>query len=94
MLVAVLYISKIITVVNLFVGFIEVGGANGLYTRYNHAVPNVSVVNNVTCGIPREDAWHILRHPVDSDFPWPAMTFGMTVPAVFVWCNDQVCVLG
>ncbi|XP_064646735.1 sodium/mannose cotransporter SLC5A10-like [Lineus longissimus] len=80
--------SAVLTVM----GFIEVGGANGLYTRYNAAVPNVSVVNNVTCGLPREDAWHILRHPVDSDFPWPAVTFGLTVPAVFVWCNDQVMV--
>ncbi|XP_064631090.1 sodium/mannose cotransporter SLC5A10-like [Lineus longissimus] len=73
-------------------GLIEVGGFPGLYTKYNAAVPNVTVVNNMTCGLPRHDAWNIMRDPINSDFPWPAITFGLTIPGVFVWCNDQVMV--
>lgn len=56
---------------------------------YGKALPSVRLPNT-TCGIPRDDAFHLFRHPVDSDLPWPGVIFGMSIPSLWYWCSDQV----
>jgi hypothetical protein len=75
--------------VSLPIGFQEVGWYPGLQERYRQAIPNVTVPNT-TCHIPRPDAFHMLRDPVDGDIPWPGLMFGLTVIATWCWCTDQV----
>ncbi|XP_051905014.1 sodium/myo-inositol cotransporter 2 isoform X2 [Hippocampus zosterae] len=71
--------------------FAKVGGWNALMEGYFDAIPSVRVPNT-TCGIPREDSFHLFRDPVDSDLPWPGVFIGMSVPSMWYWCSDQVIV--
>ncbi|XP_062603664.1 sodium/mannose cotransporter SLC5A10-like [Saccostrea cucullata] len=97
------------SVVLAILGFVKVGGMNGLMVKYFEAVPtrndllysnitNMSDVtyfnstNNSTCGLPRTDAFHILRDPVTSDLPWPGVLIRSTFVSVWYWCADQVIV--
>ncbi|PIK48650.1 putative sodium/glucose cotransporter 4 isoform X2 [Apostichopus japonicus] len=64
-----------------------------LQLMYPQAIPTSTLTwANTSCGIPREDAFHMFRHPVTGDLPWPGMVFGITVSAVWYWCTDQVIV--
>ncbi|XP_032392631.1 sodium/myo-inositol cotransporter 2 isoform X1 [Etheostoma spectabile] len=71
--------------------FVEVGGWDALMDGYLNAIPSVRVSNS-TCGIPRDDSFHIFRDPVNSDLPWPGVIIGMSVPSMWYWCSDQVIV--
>ncbi|NXR91344.1 SC5AB protein, partial [Hypocryptadius cinnamomeus] len=71
--------------------FIEVGGLEGLQAKYFDAIPSIRRENS-SCGLPREDAFHIFRDPVSSDLPWPGVLVGMTIPSLWYWCTDQVIV--
>ncbi|XP_074454248.1 sodium/myo-inositol cotransporter 2 isoform X1 [Larus michahellis] len=71
--------------------FVEVGGLEGLQTKYFDAVPSTRKENS-SCGLPRQDAFHIFRDPVNSDLPWPGVLVGMTIPSLWYWCTDQVIV--
>ncbi|XP_062295273.1 sodium/myo-inositol cotransporter 2 [Scomber scombrus] len=71
--------------------FAEVGGWNALMEGYANAIPSIRVPNS-TCGIPRDDAFHIFRDPVNSDLPWPGVLIGMSIPSMWYWCSDQVIV--
>ncbi|XP_060748248.1 sodium/myo-inositol cotransporter 2 [Tachysurus vachellii] len=71
--------------------FLEVGGLQAIFDGYSNAIPSIRVPNT-TCGIPREDAFHIFRDPVTSDLPWPGVLLGMSVPSIWYWCSDQVIV--
>ncbi|XP_070704588.1 sodium/myo-inositol cotransporter 2 [Pempheris klunzingeri] len=71
--------------------FAEVGGWDALMEGYGNAIPSVRVPNS-TCGIPRDDAFHIFRGPVNSDLPWPGVIIGMSIPSMWYWCSDQVIV--
>lgn len=70
-------------------GFQEVGWYPGLQQLYRQSIPNVTVPNT-TCHLPRPDAFHMLRDPVNGDIPWPGLIFGLTVLATWCWCTDQV----
>lgn len=70
-------------------GFKEVGWYPGLQQLYKQAIPNATVPNT-TCHLPRSDAFHMLRDPVNGDIPWPGLIFGLTVLATWCWCTDQV----
>ncbi|XP_007891713.2 sodium/myo-inositol cotransporter 2 [Callorhinchus milii] len=97
-LAAVIYTDALQTVIML-VGaltltgfcFARVGGLEGLRLMYPESVPRVRDTNT-SCGLPRDDAFHIFRHPVTSDFPWPGVVLGMAVPSLWYWCTDQVIV--
>lgn len=69
----------------------EVGGWDALMDGYTSAIPSVRVPNT-TCGIPRDDAFHIFRDPVNSDLPWPGVIIGMSIPSMWYWCSDQVAI--
>ncbi|MBN3303943.1 SC5AB protein, partial [Amia calva] len=97
-LAAVIYTDALQTVIMLIgalilmaFSFTKVGGWEGLHDRYADAIPAVRVPNS-SCGLPREDAFHLFRDPVTSDLPWPGILLGMTIPSIWYWCTDQVIV--
>ena len=69
--------------------FQEIGGYGKLEEKYAEAIPD-SRPPNTTCGEPRDDFFHVFRDPINSDLPWPAMLFGITINSVWYWCTDQV----
>ncbi|CAL8282596.1 unnamed protein product [Boreogadus saida] len=71
--------------------FAEVGGWEALLQGYHNAIPSVRVANS-TCGLPRDDAFHLFRDPLTSDLPWPGIFIGMSIPSLWYWCSDQVIV--
>ncbi|XP_068823617.1 sodium/myo-inositol cotransporter 2 isoform X3 [Capricornis sumatraensis] len=71
--------------------FAAVGGLEGLEEKYFLAMAS-NRSENSSCGLPREDAFHIFRDPVTSDLPWPGILFGMSIPSLWYWCTDQVIV--
>ncbi|KAK3099871.1 hypothetical protein FSP39_010991 [Pinctada imbricata] len=81
-------------------GFVKVGGITGLQSKYFEAVPETHLISNTsdvnhtasTCGLPRADAFHILRDPVNSDLPWPGVLIRSTFVSTWYWCADQVIV--
>ena len=42
------------------------------------------------CGVPRSDAFVMLRDAKSSDLPWPGFVFGQTPATIWYWCADQV----
>ena len=74
------------------------------------AVANVTYYapDNSTCGLPREDAWQVLREAQHSDMPWPGFLLGQTPASIWwgwsatsqrftflvsrYWCADQMMV--
>ncbi|KAM6165611.1 sodium/myo-inositol cotransporter 2 isoform 1-T1 [Erethizon dorsatum] len=80
-----------ITALYTVAGFAAVGGMEGLKEKYFLALASNQSANG-SCGLPREDAFHIFRDPVTSDLPWPGILFGMSIPSLWYWCTDQVIV--
>ncbi|XP_021360196.1 sodium/myo-inositol cotransporter 2-like [Mizuhopecten yessoensis] len=84
--------------------FVEVGGLGGLMYKYFEAVPEGYKSSNGTgnlifgnssyspCGLPRADAFHLIRDPVNSDLPWPGVLLRSTIISVLYWCGDQIIV--
>ncbi|XP_026859129.2 sodium/myo-inositol cotransporter 2 isoform X2 [Electrophorus electricus] len=94
-LAAVIYTDAAQTLVMLMgaltlMGF-KVGGWQAVFDRYSSAIPSIRPPNT-TCGIPREDAFHLFRDPLTSDLPWPGVLLGMSIPSMWYWCSDQVIV--
>ncbi|NWH86798.1 SC5A9 protein, partial [Aegithalos caudatus] len=75
----------------MFIGFEKVGWYEGLQEKFITAIPKITVPNT-TCHLPRADSFHVLRDPITGDLPWPGLMFGLTVVAIWCWCNDQVMV--
>ena len=48
-----------------------------------------SLYNNLSCGFPPDDSFHIFRG-LESDYPWPGLTFGLTLLATYYFCTNQV----
>ncbi|XP_042319423.1 sodium/glucose cotransporter 4 [Sceloporus undulatus] len=97
-LTAVIYTDALQTVIMvvgalvlMFIGFDKVGWYEGLQEMYSRAIPSV-IVPNTTCHLPRQDAFHLMRDPVNGDIPWPGLVFGLSVLALWCWCTDQVIV--
>jgi len=64
------------------------------YFRYMTSVANVTYFgpDNSTCGLPRDDAWQVLRDAQHSDMPWPGFLMGQTPASIWYWCADQMMV--
>lgn len=73
------------------ISFDKVGGLSGLIRKYPSAIANSSAHGNSTCGLPRDDAMHLLRDPISGDLPWPGLV-GITINSIWYWCADQVIV--
>ncbi|XP_071957121.1 sodium/glucose cotransporter 4-like [Antedon mediterranea] len=88
------FIMVIGGIVLMILSYNEVGGYQELQIRYPEAVSNASLYNDtlLECGMPREDAFHLLRHPTESDQPWPGTIVGIMFIGVWYWCTDQVIV--
>ncbi|XP_067406377.1 sodium/glucose cotransporter 1-like isoform X3 [Emydura macquarii macquarii] len=76
--------------------FAKVGGYEAFVEKYMKAIPaNISYGNiniDPKCYTPRADSFHIFRDPVTGDLPWPGLTFGLSILALWYWCTDQVIV--
>ena len=57
------------------------------YNNSSYGLMNATIS---TCGLPRSDAFHILRDPVIADLPWPGILVRSTFVSVWYWCADQV----
>ncbi|CAH2307483.1 sodium myo-inositol cotransporter 2 [Pelobates cultripes] len=97
-LAAVIYTDTLQTVIMILgalilmgYSFVEIGGYEALTEKYFNAIPKTNLGNS-SCGLPREDAFHIFRDPITSDLPWPGVLVGMTIPSLWYWCTDQVIV--
>ena len=55
----------------------------------NYTFKDEGLYKNHSCGMPRDDAFHIFRD-IDSDYPWPGLVGGLTILALNAWCTDQV----
>ncbi len=74
-----------------FTGYAKVGGYEQLQIKYMNAIPSTHLNDtNSSCGVPRIDAFHMMRDPIDSDQPWPGTIMGIMVIGVWYWCTDQV----
>ena len=71
-------------------GFNKIGWYSGLRAKYPNAMADEVLSGNTTCGIPRHDSFQLLRHPIDSDLPWPGFLFGQSTASIWYWCADQV----
>ncbi|GAB0196859.1 sodium/glucose cotransporter 1 [Grus japonensis] len=85
-----------ITALYTITAFSEVGGYDAFMQKYMEAVPSNITYGNTTiseeCYAPRKDSFHIFRDPVSGDLPWPGLTFGLSIIALWYWCTDQVIV--
>ncbi|XP_069129534.1 sodium/glucose cotransporter 4-like isoform X3 [Argopecten irradians] len=82
------------SVVLFVLSYMEVGGWGGLQDKYMSSAANETLLNTsyYGCGLPREDAFTILRHPVTGDIPWTGSIFGLSTLGLYVWCHDQLIV--
>ncbi|XP_067911478.1 sodium/glucose cotransporter 1 [Heterodontus francisci] len=76
--------------------FNEVGGYDSMREKYMNAIPSQTTdpfLNiSESCYTPRPDSFHLFRNPRTGDIPWPGLTFGLTILALWYWCTDQVIV--
>ncbi|XP_052795308.1 sodium/myo-inositol cotransporter 2-like [Mya arenaria] len=73
--------------------YVKVGGLWALEYKYPKAYPtSFEPKEGSMCGLPREDAFHIFRDPVNSDLPWPGVVIRSTLASLWYWCTDQVIV--
>uniref|UniRef100_A0A8C8DVX2 Sodium/glucose cotransporter 1 n=1 Tax=Oryzias sinensis TaxID=183150 RepID=A0A8C8DVX2_9TELE len=98
-LAAVIYTDTLQTFIMLIGSFIlmgfafnEVGGYARFEELYMQAVPTIKGNFSAECFEPRPDSFHLFRDPVTGDLPWPGMVFGLTIQAIWYFCNDQVIV--
>ena len=89
------FVDKNLRIVHCCAGFIKIGGYSGLTEKYMNAIPkstwqDLNSSNLSACGLPRDDSFHIFRHPTDSDLPWPGMLSGIFLLGSWYWCTDQV----
>ncbi|XP_004716425.1 sodium/glucose cotransporter 1-like [Echinops telfairi] len=76
--------------------FKDVGGYQGLRRSYPNAIPSIISEGNWTarpeCYTPRPDSFHIFRHAIHGDLPWPGIVFGLSTLTLYSCCIDQVVV--
>lgn len=68
--------------------FVEVGGYSALVEKFGALAHGA----NTTCNAVPENYMHLFRSADDPSLPWPGMTIGLTVNAIWYWCSDQVIV--
>ncbi|KAH1180481.1 hypothetical protein KIL84_009317 [Mauremys mutica] len=102
-LAAVIYTDTLQTIIMLVGSFIltgfafaKVGGYKAFMEKYMNAIPGNTSYGNIIidpkCYTPRADSFHIFRDAITGDLPWPGLTFGLSILALWYWCTDQVIV--
>ena len=86
--------SRVTYPIACFPALDRVGGYEALLVRYEGAVANTTYLTqalhgNLSCGLPPDDAFHIMRG-LDSAYPWPGLTLGLTLLAAYYFCANQV----
>lgn len=74
----------------------RIGGYEAMIERYPLAAASdtylrQSQFQNASCGFPPDDAFHIFRG-MDSAYPWPGLTIGLTLLASYFFCTNQTIV--
>jgi len=74
----------------------RIGGYEAMIERYPKAASSEAYLKqtlyqNASCGFPPEDAFHIFRD-MDSAYPWPGLTIGLTLLASYYFCTNQTIV--
>ncbi|XP_070207628.1 sodium/glucose cotransporter 4-like [Littorina saxatilis] len=82
----------------MVLAFKEVGGYEEMKRKYPLSIPDTAILNSSnptykyrTCNRPSK-FWFQLMWPAGEGTPWTGLVFGLTVNAVWYWCNDQVIV--
>ena len=75
----------------------KIGGYEAMVNRYMPSASTNSyqyqgLYGNLSCGFPPDDSFHIFRG-IESDYPWPGLTFGLTLLATYYFCTNQVRLL-
>lgn len=70
------------------IAFYEVGGYSALVEKFGALARQA----NTTCNAVPENYMHLFRAADDASLPWPGMTIGLTINAIWYWCSDQVIV--
>lgn len=70
------------------IAFVEVGGYSALVEKFGALARQA----NTTCNAVPENYMHLFRAADDASLPWPGMTIGLTINAIWYWCSDQVIV--
>ncbi|XP_033742205.1 sodium/glucose cotransporter 4-like [Pecten maximus] len=99
-LAAVIYTDTLQTVILLIgaailfvTSWLDVGGWGALQEKYMMSAANYTFNNTqYSCGLPREDSFHIVRDAVTGDIPWPGALLGLSTLGMYVWCQDQLMV--
>lgn len=73
------------------VSFHKIGGYGEFQQKYMDSIPAIRD-GNTSCGLPRDDAFHIFRDPVNSDNPWPGLLLQSSIGCLWYWCCDQVII--
>ena len=73
----------------IFSAFLKFGSYQALEMAYKEAIPTQRPPNS-SCGLPRQDAFHMFHSASADDMPWPGMIFGLTIIDIWYWCTDQV----
>ncbi|XP_056012408.1 sodium/glucose cotransporter 4-like [Ostrea edulis] len=73
------------------ISFNKIGGYGEFQKKYMESIPSIRN-ENTTCGLPRSDAFHIFRDPVNSDNPWPGLLLQSSIGCLWYWCCDQVII--
>ncbi len=72
----------------------RIGGYESMTNQYLNSASNETYLKqaqfgNHSCGFPPDDSFHIFRG-MDSAYPWPGLTFGLTILATHYFCTNQV----
>ncbi|PAA91012.1 hypothetical protein BOX15_Mlig024730g3 [Macrostomum lignano] len=69
----------------------SIGGLGNLQSRFLASYP-ADYDNSTGCGAPDPQAFHMLRHIADPDYPWLGAFFGANILSAWHWCTDQLFV--
>ncbi|XP_060075976.1 sodium/mannose cotransporter SLC5A10-like [Ylistrum balloti] len=73
------------------VGMYKIGSLENLERRYMNSSATIQLVNS-TCGLPRQDAFHVFLDPAGSVQPWPGLIISASLICLAYWCCDQIIV--
>ncbi|XP_069137178.1 sodium/glucose cotransporter 4-like [Argopecten irradians] len=79
------------SVVLMVLSYVKVGGIEQIYSEYPRAIPDQRI-NGSSCGMPPDNAFHLLRDASSTDLPWPGNVFGITILSAWYFCCDQVLI--
>ena len=81
----------------LFIGFYKLGGYHQLVEGFKNVAINESFIGynslNESCSEVPDDYMHLLKSPLDPNYPGTGMTIGLTINSIWYWCSDQVRIL-